>query len=265
MQEKAAQDELYNLDCLNGQATVYDAANLKWICADPLQGPQGEEGLSNLIATDSLVGTACNAFGNGGTRVRSGLDADRNGSLSEAEVQAVEYVCNGADGADGEQGPPGLAGAASFEFVFETTDGEFGVSRDLRPELDQFCGDNDGCTIKLVHAWRTTLKATGVTSENNGYVEKFEFILGKPGPETYYAVDGSLIYVGTHVSPWLNNDDGDGAWYALNNNDLDCVFSDADPGSDGTVDNAPGMTVSAPGYFDDDLVVDLICRMWIFD
>jgi len=56
-----------------------------------------------------LVGSNCDAFGNGGTRVRSGMDADRDGILSETEVQAVEYVCNGADGLQGEQGPPGTA------------------------------------------------------------------------------------------------------------------------------------------------------------
>jgi hypothetical protein len=71
---------------------------------DGAPGVPGSPGLANLIATDSLVGVACDAFGNGGIRVRSGLDADRDGILSDGEVQAVEYVCNGADGA---QGPPG--------------------------------------------------------------------------------------------------------------------------------------------------------------
>jgi hypothetical protein len=44
--------------------------------------------------------------------------------LAEAEVQAVEYVCNGADGADGadgEQGPPGLAGTASSTYILRAT------------------------------------------------------------------------------------------------------------------------------------------------
>jgi len=85
-------------------------------------GPEGPQGLAgadghiSITVTDTEVGTACDAYGNGGQRIRSGIDngidggiAD-NGLLEEGEVTGIFYVCNGADGASGEQGEPGPIG-----------------------------------------------------------------------------------------------------------------------------------------------------------
>jgi len=67
-------------------------------------GSAGPPGYTALIRTDDLVGTVCDAFGNGGTRVRAGVDSDRNGMLDDIEITSTEYVCNGADGAQGPEG-----------------------------------------------------------------------------------------------------------------------------------------------------------------
>ncbi len=70
-------------------------------------GAAGPSGHDSIIVTDTTVGTACDAYGNGGQRMRSGLDdglptgtAD-DGILQDGEVDSTAYVCNGATGADG--------------------------------------------------------------------------------------------------------------------------------------------------------------------
>jgi len=72
--------------------------------------------IATLSVTDAAVGSACDAFGNGGQRTRTGLDngdgggtAD-DGVLQDGEVDATLIVCNGTDGGTGPQGPVGPAG-----------------------------------------------------------------------------------------------------------------------------------------------------------
>jgi hypothetical protein len=67
----------------------------------------GNDGHNSIIVTDATVGTACDAFGNGGSRIRSGVDdgtpagtAD-DSVLQDGEVDSTAYVCNGATGAAG--------------------------------------------------------------------------------------------------------------------------------------------------------------------
>lgn len=50
--------------------------------------------------TDEAAGTSC---ASGGIRVDTGVDADGNGTLDDAEVSGTTYVCNGADGEVGTQ------------------------------------------------------------------------------------------------------------------------------------------------------------------
>jgi hypothetical protein len=70
-------------------------------------GASGPSGHNSIIVTDASVGTACDAYGNGGTRIQTGVDdglptgtAD-DGILQAGEVDSTAYVCNGASGADG--------------------------------------------------------------------------------------------------------------------------------------------------------------------
>ena len=69
-----------------------------------------------VSASDTEVGTACAAFGNGGSRLRSELDEGlpsgvaRDGVLQDGEVDVTSYVCNGRDGVDGEDGASGANG-----------------------------------------------------------------------------------------------------------------------------------------------------------
>jgi hypothetical protein len=59
-------------------------------------GKDGKDGNDVLISlTPEPPGPSC---GNGGTRVDSGVDADRDGVLDPAEISSTGYLCDGADG-----------------------------------------------------------------------------------------------------------------------------------------------------------------------
>ncbi len=98
------------------EAGEVDATN--YVCngldgADGQDGADGTDGFTSITVTDDQVGANCDAYGNGGTRIRSGLDNGdgggnpRNGTLEDGEVDSTAYICNGADGADGSDGANG--------------------------------------------------------------------------------------------------------------------------------------------------------------
>ena len=74
-------------------------------------GTNGTNGQNTLVKTTTeTAGANCTT---GGVKLEYGLDANSNGVLDMAEVNATltKYVCNGAVGATGAQGPTGLTGA----------------------------------------------------------------------------------------------------------------------------------------------------------
>jgi hypothetical protein len=90
-------------------------------------GPQGIQGLAGTNGTNGINGsngfnalvktTAEPAGANcvaGGTKVETGLDANNNGVLDLAEINAAQttYVCNGVQGVQGIQGVAGPSGVA---------------------------------------------------------------------------------------------------------------------------------------------------------
>ncbi len=99
-----------------------------------IQGVQGETGPQGLPGADglsTLARTAAEPAGancaTGGIRVETGLDANRDAILGDAEVNAAltRYVCNGATGAQGLQGPAGaqgVPGTDGFRALVEVTD-----------------------------------------------------------------------------------------------------------------------------------------------
>ena len=76
-------------------------------------GTNGTNGQNALVKTSTIaVGATC---ANGGLKIEFGLDANNNGVLDLAEIDArvTNYVCNGLDGAtgaNGSNGPIGLTG-----------------------------------------------------------------------------------------------------------------------------------------------------------
>ncbi len=97
--------------------------------ATGLQGPAGVAGPQGVAGTNGINGTnGLNALvkttlepagancATGGTKVETGLDANNNGVLDLAEINAAQttYVCNGSAGTQGIQGIAGSAGASGL-------------------------------------------------------------------------------------------------------------------------------------------------------
>jgi hypothetical protein len=82
-----------------------------------LTGPTGLAGTAGLNGTDGLnalivttlepQGTNCV---DGGQKIKSGLDGNRNNTLDLTEVVATQYICNGISGQNGANGTNGLSG-----------------------------------------------------------------------------------------------------------------------------------------------------------
>lgn len=104
----------------DGTLAVEEASSSTYLCngregaqgTPGSQGPTGDDGLNSLLAIAAEpAGANCAA---GGSRVQSGLDADRDGILAPGEVLQTAYVCRGEDGATGPAGNDG------FDTLLET-------------------------------------------------------------------------------------------------------------------------------------------------
>ncbi|MGC3998926.1 MAG: MYXO-CTERM sorting domain-containing protein [Anaeromyxobacter sp.] len=96
----------------DGQLQPGEVRSTTIICngGDGGPGQPGTDGNAALVVTDDLVGSACDAYGNGGQRIRTGLDDGDGGGiagdgvLQAGEVESTTIVCNGRDGAPGAPG-----------------------------------------------------------------------------------------------------------------------------------------------------------------
>lgn len=89
----------------NGQLDAEEVGSSAYVC-DGAAGSAGSDGQNALVRVNA-AGTACTG---GGQAVASGLDANRNGVLDDAEVASVELVCNGTAGTAGGSGAAGANG-----------------------------------------------------------------------------------------------------------------------------------------------------------
>ncbi len=95
-------------------------------------GAPGEDGLMALVAMeDEPAGANCPA---GGLRIRSGHDANRNGTLDGDEVAVTDYLCNGQNGPAGPAGPAGADGRNSLVTMTPEPAGSNCASGGLRIE-----------------------------------------------------------------------------------------------------------------------------------
>jgi hypothetical protein len=103
----------------NGTLDGAEATSIAYVC-DGATGAMGVAGTNGSTGTTGSTGAAgadghdvlmtiaaagtsitCPA---GGSRIQSGIDADRNGTLDIAEVTATSLLCNGSNGAAGSDG-----------------------------------------------------------------------------------------------------------------------------------------------------------------
>jgi len=73
----------------NGILDGTEVQNTKYVC----NGVNGKNSLTTVIKEPA--GAGCE---NGGIKINSGLDLNRNGILEENEITSTAYVCNGVDG-----------------------------------------------------------------------------------------------------------------------------------------------------------------------
>lgn len=79
----------------------------------PVKGLNGQDGYNSLVDISRIQD---------GLVVASGLDLDRDGVLSQHEIQAVETVLDGVNGVDGQNGIDGQDGEDAKYFVTEVVD-----------------------------------------------------------------------------------------------------------------------------------------------
>ncbi|MFZ9890166.1 MAG: DUF7151 family protein, partial [Myxococcota bacterium] len=90
---------------VNGDGTLSEGeVTQEAVVCHGLPGADGSDGYNSLTSIDTQVGAACDAYGRGGQRIRSGVDdgsgggVARDGVLQDGEVDATMHVCNGSDG-----------------------------------------------------------------------------------------------------------------------------------------------------------------------
>ncbi|MFO0745886.1 MAG: S8 family serine peptidase [Myxococcota bacterium] len=71
-----------------------------WVCDPP-------DGAPSLVVTSDAEASDCP---DGGTRIDTGVDDDRDGTLDEAEIDHTAFACDGANGVDGANGANGATG-----------------------------------------------------------------------------------------------------------------------------------------------------------
>jgi hypothetical protein len=145
------------------------------------QGPQGaagQNGQNGNNGKNALIRTTPEAAGancaNGGVKIEAGLDADGNGQLSDAEVNAsqTKFICNGSgsSGTGLPSNPP--YGSASLY----NCDGQFQYSPCI-PKV---------ATIEVTQIYSRAASFSGSVSNDGGAaVSKFGFCWGtSPNPTT---------------------------------------------------------------------------------
>jgi len=222
----------------NGVLDSGEVIDTDYICngqngADGQDGSDGSDGFSSITVTDDQVGANCDAFGNGGIRIRSGLDngdgggTAYNGTLEDGEVDSTAYVCHGKNGTNGADGTDGADGHNALVTV-----------------TDEPAGSNCSDGGKKIE--------TGIDLNDNGVLDAGEVTAtsyvcnGAPGADGQDGTDGhsTLVEVtdepagtncpnsGKKIETGLDtNDNGilDGA--EIQNTDYVCNGND---GSDGT-------------------------------
>jgi hypothetical protein len=158
--------------------------------ANGTDGVNGIDGYNSLTITDNVVGSSCDFFGNGGARIRSGSDINRNGVLEITEIEYIAFVCNGADGTDGTDGVDGTDGTNGVDGVdgADGVDGSDGLSS-LMNISSEPNGPNCQCGGQKVEY--------GLDFNENGVLDIFEIIdavftcNGAPGADGSDGADGA--------------------------------------------------------------------------
>jgi hypothetical protein len=187
----------------NGQLDSGEVSSSGFVC-DGAAGGNGSDGQNGLVRV-AAAGSACSS---GGQAVASGLDANRNGVLDDAEVASVELVCNGSAGAAGSTGAAGLNGLVLTSTLAPgapcATGGQSvrrGVDSNRNGVLDnaEVTGTTVACngTDSVGFVWTASAGSTLNAAANQGYIttradgEATVTLPAAPTVGAFYRVSGS--------------------------------------------------------------------------
>ena len=95
-------------------ASEIDSSMTQYACAVLAQGKTALVSIVDLAA-DANAQNGVNGCTNGGYEIKSGLDANNNGTLDDNEVESHVFLCNGLNGTNGTNGVNGTNGTNGAE------------------------------------------------------------------------------------------------------------------------------------------------------
>ncbi|WP_298440546.1 carboxypeptidase regulatory-like domain-containing protein [uncultured Ferrimonas sp.] len=142
----------------NGKLDDDEVTAVKEVC----HGQNGQDGFNSLV--DIVAEAAGDNCVNGGFKINSGLDLNRDNTLQDNEVSAVSYVCNGSDGGMTDPVLPPLSALSSISgqinlagITLPNTAGRVATARANRVRgkatitagayLTSNCGANDSAAV----------------------------------------------------------------------------------------------------------------------
>ena len=218
---------------------------------DGADGAPGADGLSSLLRQTALpVGDEnCPS---GGALVESGIDSDRDGTLSDSEVDQATFVCNGDDGLPGFEkiSLSFLGRTPAIADNFDESAAEI-VAFDAATDLAYLVNANAGVIDVVDLASPTTPTIVGSLDAASDVSSD----VGSPmGGVNSVAVNGGLIVVAVEAD--TKQDNGYIAFYSTEGNYLRAVEVGALPDMVTFTPDGQNILVANEGEPNDDYSVD---------
>ncbi|MDP2691325.1 MAG: DUF4215 domain-containing protein [bacterium] len=243
----------------NGILDTKEIDNTSYVCngqpgsngTDGANGTSGKDGLQSLVQiSNEPVGDNCS---NGGQKVESGLDTNRDGNLDQGEVTSIKYVCNGISGTSGAvwitgSGTP-LSPANENDLYLNSDNGNYYMYMSGIWVLQGTLAGADGASL----VWLGSLaSAPSSPALYEAYYDSTEGIS--------YVFDGTTWNVlakdGKNGLPGYSGTDGVNCW-DLNANGL-CEIASEDKNGDGVCDALDCKGLQGPsGTYVSGVTVDL--------
>lgn len=147
----------------NAQLESTEVTTTQYVCS-PLAEAAGNQALIRLDVEPS--GANC---GQGGTAVKSGLDANSNGTLESSEVTNTTFVCNGLRGNDGQNGRNSLVRLDPDASGTNCAYGGTAVKSGLDLNGDKVLNDAEVTTTQFVCSMANLFRTKWASNPRGGY------------------------------------------------------------------------------------------------
>jgi hypothetical protein len=147
----------------NAQLEGDEVTTTQYVCT-PMAEAVGNQALIRLDAEPA--GANCSQ---GGTAVKSGLDANSNGSLETSEVTNTTFVCNGLRGNDGKNGKNSLVRLDPDASGTNCAYGGMAVKSGLDLNGDKVLNDTEVTTTQFVCSMANLFRTKWASNPRGGY------------------------------------------------------------------------------------------------